>query len=325
MEKALLEARGVEPVSLAYEPGEKSTDLPSEHEHVESAFVYHLLGRAGSSSFAVTEEDVLEFMHQLLHPGNLRRPEILFDALQRSHLLFLGCRFPDWLTRFLVRMARGTRLGDPQGRRNWVAGGTVQGDKGLERFLTHFSKRTKVFEGLDARAFVSELHRRWMEEHPPGTEDAPAVDAEAKDKVFLSYASEDEAEVRRLREALDEKKLPVWFDKEQLIGGNDWNDKIRRNVRSCSLFVPLISKHVLTQRERYFRVEWHEAELRQQMQPPNGRFILPVRIDDEAREDAAEIPEVFQKTQWMDTHQFLDQIVDMYKEAQRARLDGLAE
>ncbi|MEJ2541462.1 MAG: toll/interleukin-1 receptor domain-containing protein [Gemmatimonadota bacterium] len=322
MERALA-AVGRAAESAAYEPGERGGDLPKDFEHRKVAFVYHLLGKPGTSAFAVTEEDILEFMHQLLSPASPRRPDQLFDALEKSHLLFLGCRFPDWLTRFLVRMARGVPLGDPHGRRNWIAGGTVRGNKVLQEFLTSSSQRTKVFQDMDAGEFVAELHERWTKKHPNGIPEEPTAEPEARDKVFLSYASEDRAQVQEICRALEEKNVLYWFDRKELDGGDDWHEKIRRNVRSCSLFVPLLSKHVDTDEPRYVRFEWKEALERQKMQPANGRFILPVRIDDSALEQSPRLPVDLQAVQWMDLQDFLDKIVGFYRDKQRDRLDGM--
>ncbi|HSM05722.1 MAG TPA: toll/interleukin-1 receptor domain-containing protein [Longimicrobiales bacterium] len=323
-ERALTDA-GRSVKGLAYQPSEQTADLPKDFEHLKEAFVYHLLGKAGTSAFAVTEEDILEFMHQLLSPGSPRRPDQLFDVLEKSHLLFLGCRFPDWLTRFLVRMARGVPLGDPHGRRNWVAGGTVRGSKGLQEFLTRSSQRTKIFQDLDAGEFVSQLHQRWKAKHPHGIVDETVTEAEARDKVFISYASENRAQVMELCQALDARNVLYWFDRAELKGGNDWDEKIRRNVRSCCLFVPLISEEVIGKGEAYVLKEWRWALDRQEMQPANGRFIVPVRLPGSppGLESAEEIPLALQEINWMDMPDFLDQIVDFYRDKQRDRLDGL--
>ena len=320
-----LEGAGRSVRSYGYQPGEQTTDLPKDYEHLQEAFVYHLLGKAGTSAFAVTEEDILEFMHQLLSPGSPRRPAQLFDVLEKSHLLFLGCRFPDWLTRFLVRMARGVPLGDPHGRRNWIVGGTVRGNKGLEEFLTMSSQRTKIFQDLDAGEFVSELHQRWTAKHPHGIVAETVTEAEAQDKVFISYASENRAQVMELCQALDAKNVLYWFDRAELKGGNDWNEKIRRNIRSCCLFVPLVSKEVINKGESFVLKEWRWALDRQEMQPANGRFIVPVRLPGSppGLESAEEIPLALQEINWMDMPDFLDQIVDFYRDKQRDRLDGL--
>lgn len=325
MEQALT-AAGRSVTSLAYEPTEQLSDLPKDYDHRKEAFVYHLLGRPGTSAFAVTEEDILEFMHRLLSPASARRPDQLFDTLEKSHLLFLGCRFPDWLTRFFLRMARGVPLGDPHGRRNWIAGGTVHGDSagGLKQFLLTSSQRTKIFKDPDATAFIANLHRRWTKRHPEGLPVEAAPEPEATDKVFLSYASEDREALRELCKRLDEKNVLYWFDRDELKAGNDWDEKIRRNVRSCCLFVPLISDHVVTDRERYFRIEWQEALERQRMQPANGRFVLPVLLEGASWSlaEAEQIPLDLQKLNWMELGDFLDQVVDFYRDKQRDRLDG---
>lgn len=324
MEQALSSA-GRSPVSLAYEPGEHGSDLPKDHEHRSEAFVYHLLGRPGDSAFAVLEDDILEFMHQLLSPASPRRPQQLFDALERSDLLFLGCRFPDWLTRFFVRMARGVPLGDPHGRRNWIVGGTVEGatGEGLKEFLAT-NQRTKIFKDHTAGSFVAELHQRWKRRHPEGMVEEVVVEPKASQKVFLSYASEDRPALKELCAKLDELNVLYWFDRDELKAGNDWDDKIRRNVRSCCLFVPLISENVATKEERYFRIEWDEALDRQKMQAKNSRFVLPVLLDG-ASWDLAEAEEVradLQKLNWMEMSDFLEKIVGFYRDKQRDRIDG---
>jgi hypothetical protein len=62
-------------------------------------------------------------------------------------------------------------------------------------------------------------------------------------KWFLSYASEDAVAAQRLAEALRSAGMEVWFDREELRGGDAWDQKIRQQIRDCRLFVPIISAH----------------------------------------------------------------------------------
>ena len=78
--------------------------------------------------------------------------------------------------------------------------------------------------------------------------------------VFLSYASEDASAAQRIAEALRAADIEVWFDKSELRGGDEWDRRIRRQIRDCALFVPIISKHSQARPEGYFRLEWHLAE-----------------------------------------------------------------
>src|SRR5271156_1236733 len=97
--------------------------------------------------------------------------------------------------------------------------------------------------------------------------------------VFLSYASQDSDAARRICEALRAVGIEVWFDQSELRGGDVWDQKIRREIRDCALFVPIISANTASRREGYFRLEWGLAEQRAQMIARNMPFIVPVCIE----------------------------------------------
>ncbi len=59
--------------------------------------------------------------------------------------------------------------------------------------------------------------------------------------VFLSYASEDGEAAERIADALRTAGIEVWFDRSAPRDGDEWDRKIRREIRDCALFVPIIS------------------------------------------------------------------------------------
>ena len=64
----------------------------------------------------------------------------------------------------------------------------------------------------------------------------------AKNKaVFLSYASQDAEAAKKICDALRAVGVEVWFDQNELTGGDQWDQKIRGQVKACALFVPIIS------------------------------------------------------------------------------------
>jgi len=87
-------------------------------------------------------------------------------------------------------------------------------------------------------------------------ESSPARVSTPTGAVFLSYASEDAVAAQRLAEALRSAGMEVWFDREELRGGDAWDQKIRQQIRDCRLFVPIISAHTEARLEGYFRREW---------------------------------------------------------------------
>ena len=78
--------------------------------------------------------------------------------------------------------------------------------------------------------------------------------------VFLSYTSQDAEAARRLCEALRAGGVEVWFDADGgLEHGDEWDAKIRRQIKECVLFIPLISAATQARHEGYFRIEWDLA------------------------------------------------------------------
>jgi len=115
--------------------------------------------------------------------------------------------------------------------------------------------------------------------------------------VFLSYASEDTEAAERIATALREAGIEVWFDKSELRGGDEWDAAIRRQIRSCALFIPLISISTHARIEGYFRLEWKLAIDRSHLIAPGQAFLLPVAIDATPQTDER-IPERFRELQW---------------------------
>ncbi len=115
--------------------------------------------------------------------------------------------------------------------------------------------------------------------------------------VFISYAREDLASARRIADALKAFEVEVWFDEAGLEGGDAWDQKIRRQIKECSLFIPIISAQTQARREAYFRLEWKLAEERTHLMAEGTSFLLPIAIDD-TLEGGALVPESFRRTQW---------------------------
>ena len=115
--------------------------------------------------------------------------------------------------------------------------------------------------------------------------------------VFLSYAREDTDAARRIADALRGFGVEVWFDQNELRGGDTWDQKIRGQIRTCTLFMAVISANTQERTEGYFRREWKIAVERTHDMADGVPFIVPVVIDATA-ESAALVPEQFMKVQW---------------------------
>ena len=115
--------------------------------------------------------------------------------------------------------------------------------------------------------------------------------------VFLSYASEDAAAAGLAAASLRAAGVEVWLDQSELKSGDAWDQRIRREIRTCALFIPVISRNTQARTEGYFRLEWHLADQRTHLMAKSRPFLVPVCVDD-TPELHAEVPESFAAVQW---------------------------
>jgi TolB-like protein/Tfp pilus assembly protein PilF len=115
--------------------------------------------------------------------------------------------------------------------------------------------------------------------------------------VFLSYASQDAEAAARICDSLRAAGIKVFFDQSELRGGEAWDQRIRREIHDCELFVPLISVNTASRREGYFRLEWDLADQRTHRLARNRAFVMPVCLD-ATPDRGADVPESFQRVQW---------------------------
>jgi TolB-like protein len=120
---------------------------------------------------------------------------------------------------------------------------------------------------------------------------------EPSHEVFLSYASQDAEAARRICEALRAAGIEVWFDQSALRGGDVWDQAIRKQIKTCVLFIPVVSRHTHERDEGYFRLEWKLAVDRSHLMTTNKAFLLPVVVDD-TREDDENVPDRFRDIHW---------------------------
>jgi TolB-like protein/lipoprotein NlpI len=115
--------------------------------------------------------------------------------------------------------------------------------------------------------------------------------------VFLSYASQDAAAAQRICAELRLAGVEVWFDQSELRGGDAWDQSIRRQIKTCALFIPVVSRHTHDRAEGYFRLEWKLAVDRSHLIMANKAFLLPVVVDD-TRDDDENVPDKFRDVHW---------------------------
>jgi TolB protein len=104
-------------------------------------------------------------------------------------------------------------------------------------------------------------------------------------RIFISYDRDDRNFTRQLASKLRRVFGQVWFD-ENLYGGEDWWNEIRRQIADCDIFIYLLTE--ASAQSEYCQAEHAEAErLRKE--------VLPVRLS-----AVNTVPSFLQKIQYVD-------------------------
>jgi TIR domain/SIR2-like domain len=291
-------ARAVESASPGGKPEERRgasslrdacPDLPRELAKMQAPdqrFVYQILGRAQPyRDFVVWDDDMFRFLLRL--DQQLPLLPKLFEALQKSHFLVLGLSFADWLLRFFVHVVKHQPLSELAGTELFVFEKLDSADR--DKVVVYFGRLTKQIHVFptDPLDFISELHRRFREKHPSPAGDPYLVNKAYREKhrsrgcIFVSYATPDFEIARYVVSQLQQAGCLVWFDREQIQPGENWEDTLREAIEErCGLFLSIISSKTVTRLEGYNILERNLAARRREKLADNAIFYLPVRIDD---------------------------------------------
>jgi TIR domain len=242
----------------------------------------YLFGKAKPTpAFAIHEEDVLEYAHDFLAGRAI--PVELRDELNGRSTMFIGCRFPDWLSRLFLRATSNGRLSGLREKRHWMVE-RLQPGESLTLFLNNFSKDTVVLSQLEPSAFVGELHRRWQLHQalvnvpaPPRHEGAPSPHT----LFFVSYSrATDLPRAEALCQALlslGVRNHEIWFDRSTLEPGVDFQQNIADGIAKCEYFLPLLSTGAVAREEAFVLSEWRRANRR--LSTMGRRFVMPLIVD----------------------------------------------
>jgi hypothetical protein len=264
-------------------PMSEVTDLPvGWHTRSGEVHLLYLFGKSRSAPmFAIHDEDVLEYAHNVIARGS-HVPSRFLGELQERILLLIGCDFPDWLSRFFLRVTNKNRLSEKD-KREWMIE-QLGPEESLTCFLRSYSTATEILPDTPPAQFVAELHRRWMAERAANLEGAADPRPEAvplAPMFFISYSRKtDLPAAEAMAEALLKlglTKSEVWFDRMAIEPGQQFCNRILDGIRGCRYFLPLLSKAANDRDKGFFFREWRAANDYQK--ELNYEFRVPIILD----------------------------------------------
>jgi hypothetical protein len=277
--------------------------------------IFNLLGsRYDFDLTAIDEETMLEYFFNISWRDNELHPqaEYFLREVNDKSFLFIGCDFPDWLMRFVVRILTNRRIKE-RAFSDYIVCDTDKDFGKLKNFLAYCEKDFVVIENGESsnpEAFVDLLYEKWREKIKQ------LKDTPSKGSVFLSYYNKDREDAGILKKALESENIDVWFDKDDLQAG-EVDDLIWKAIDKCGIFIPIISGQCLDadESESYAKgSEWKWAgKIYEYKRNSNQKFvILPCSVGEVDRKDER-IPGFMRASTIFDLKGNLDRIIKEIK------------
>lgn len=271
LESNLAETRKETATSINFSINEPFSDC-GDLEKLKVPFVFNVFGSILSTvDPALSDEDMLEYMGHFKEKMNSAIN--IIHALKNKNLLFIGCSFPDWMVRFILRLLSNEAMRDWGTKRTIIVVNDISDLRNRQyEFLRNYDVVT--YEG-NTSDFVQELYRQWKHRNPLAVKNK---------MVFLSYTTKDKDAVENLKKAIEViDNVTCWYDNREIAPGDHFKTEIAKNIKSADLFIPLISANSLMNKDGYVQLEWFTADNVNTFRKIDGnteKYLMPVVIDD---------------------------------------------
>ena len=285
---AAFKEAGKEPRSDYYNFRGKKTDrkLDLAPPTEKRPLVYYLFGdHDDRQSMVLTEMDLIDYLVTIVK-GETPIPDLVRSILgdRDASFLFVGFGFHNWYSRVLLKVLnvyghtdKPVAFEDPEFFHLPEHPQTTKFFSGPDRLIT--------FRHLRWEQFARQLRQAYEEISPPLPEPVPALAEldESAPCAFLSYASEDRAEVDRLRGMLEVGGVRVWQDKQNLRAGDRWNDVLLSVIRSKVDYVIVVQTPAMTRAvsgvfHREIKAAFEQDGDMGEADGQRLRFLIPVTV-----------------------------------------------
>ncbi len=106
-------------------------------------------------------------------------------------------------------------------------------------------------------------------------------------KVFISYSRKDEVLADKVVAVLETAGLDVWYDKREIMPGENWAEKIAAGLRESESMVVLLTPHALESDMVHRDIEYALSE------KAYNKRLIPVYVGEPADLQAEKVPWIF--------------------------------
>jgi hypothetical protein len=244
---------------LSYDPNHPD-DLPipapvrNFRVEFKKPIIYNLFGTHDEEKgdYVLTDADHIELIYDLFLYEKEKFSNLL-SFLNQGDLLFLGCNFPDWFFRFLIRVCVGDRLDRLDKiltiKRNTVIDTLKLVDNSRTIFIDQYGIREL---DMDCNLLVDKLYDAMKERN------CIPAQRQSNNHVFISHCRADTEFAKKVAKQLAEKFIEYFLDIRDLEVGDDLGSVIQEEIDRCCLFIPIVSGNIQSSSPYLWR-EWNYA------------------------------------------------------------------
>jgi len=248
---------------------------------LEQPLVYNLFGSlVEPDSLLLTENDLLDFLVHMVKNS----PPLPWDLTSRlsaanTSFLFLGFGFRHWYLRVLLHVLKAHT-----DRTNFSlaledADFFAHSDRSRTA-LFYYAQHRIQFRHASWQAFAEALNQRFAAaaQARAAAPAAVAVPADAP-TVFLCHCSDDAEAVAEVAARLQTLGLRVWLDRQNLRGGDRWDQLLHKAIREWVQYVVVLETPAMLARpESYYYREIRTALEREKGFRQGAKFIFPAQL-----------------------------------------------
>jgi hypothetical protein len=108
-------------------------------------------------------------------------------------------------------------------------------------------------------------------------------------KVFINYSSKDEALATRLVASLEDAGLDAWYQKREIMPGDNWAEKIAQGLRESNAMVVLLTADALESHAVQNSISYALGE------KAFSKRLIPVLVGDSKDFPSDRIPWIFKR------------------------------
>ena len=179
-----------------------------------------------------------------------------------KRLLSLGCKFDDWYFRFFWYILRREEVRQRDGDIAIAFDREDRSDLNLENYLKNARAITQT--EMSARELMRQMTKVLTSTEADNPYRHIVTQYRRRGKIFFSYCNKDKDLALRLFQRLHQIYPNLWFDQENIRGGDNYDAEISYGIDHARVFIPLLTPQIAEdlrngKTDNYYNSEWRQA------------------------------------------------------------------